>query len=482
MHNETKTMEIAGVETKLSNGRLLAFSLGDFFGGGSFNIINFLFPGFLALAIGLPPALAGLVILIARIFDAVIDPIIGYWSDKIRIRFGTRRASLMISAPLIVLSLFLTFYPYNNPSVAVRFWLVLLAYIFYCAIHSSVMIPYYSLASEATEDYTERARLTSLRMFFSIFASIICVALPGVIVSMFDDHSGYIAMSLIFGTIFMLCVGATAIFAKEGIPAPKKAERIVLRDFLRPFKLKPFRQYLYIFLCCQITMAVMSALFFFYIDFYFSRDLTAGGEGNIVGMIGAAILFGMQIIALPFYLRMIKRTSKTAAYILGSIIWIVGALFLFILPANANPLYLYILAAVLGFGISGPGLVPHALLPDVIDVGELCFGRRDAGAFSGLSNMVIQIGQAAGVAIVMVAIGLAGFVEQDIREGAQRVVEQPISAQNAIIVILALAPLIFMSIGNFVCIRYRLNKERHAQVLAALNGSLEEREAVLRSL
>lgn len=467
---------------KLPFGRMLALAVGEFFGGGAFNIINFLYPGFLALAVGLPPQLAGLVMLVARIVDAVIDPPIGYLSDKLRIRFGTRRSTLLFSAPLIVLSLFLMFFPYNNPSVAARFWLALLSYVLFCVVQSSVMIPYYSLSSELTEDYTERARLTSLRMGFSIFASIVCVALPGVIVSQFDGNDGYMAMSLIFGTVFMVCVCVTGFFAKEGIPPPEKAERFVLKDFIRPFRVKPFRQYLLIFLFCQVTMAVMSALFFFYVDFYFCAEATAGSADNIVGSVGAAIMFGMQIVALPLYLAMIKRTGKITAYIAGSAIWIAGALCLFILPANSSPVTLYILAAVIGFGISGPGLVPHALLPDVIDVGQLQFGTRSAGTFSGLANMVIQISQAIGVSAAMMIIGAAGFIEQDIREGAAKITSQSASAQNAIIMIMALTPLILMSAGIICCTRYRLNKDRHARVLEVLEGSDDDKAAVLRAL
>jgi len=461
---------------------MLAVAFCEFFGGGAFNIINFLYPGFLALVIGLPPYLAGVVMMIARVFDAVIDPTIGFVSDKMRIRFGTRRGALLVSAPLVTLSLFLMFYPYANPALAVRFWSVLLSYIFFCAAQSSVMIPYYSLASEITDDYTERARMTSLRLAFSIFASIVCVALPGVIVDMFEGNAGYIAMSLIFGAVFMVCIGITGFFAKEGMPAPASAEHFALKDFIKPFKVKPFRQYLYFFFCCQVTMAVMSALFFFYVDFYFCRDLTAQGESNMVGLIGAALMFGMQIVALPIYLFMIKKAGKMSAYISGAVIWIVGALFLFVLPANSGPLPLYILAAVIGFGISGPGLVPHAVLPDVIDVGNLQFGVRDAGSFSGIANMIIQGGQALSLAIVMAVIGAAGFVEQDVREGAEKVVSQSESAQSAIILIMALTPLVLMSVGAFFSIRYRLTKDRHEQVLKALEGSEDEKAAILKSL
>ena len=466
----------------LSSGRMLAFAVGDFFGGGSFNIINFLYPGFLALAVGLPAHLAGLVILIARVFDAVTDPVMGFISDRMLVRFGTRRGALLIAAPLIVLSLTLMFFPFQNPSVTVRFWAVLLSAIFFYAVQTSFMIPYFSLSSEMTADYTERARMMSLRLGFSIFASIICVAVPGIIINQFDGNFGYIVMSISFGLVFMICTGITGLFAKEGIPPPKKAEPFELQNFIRPFRVKPFRQYLGIFLCTQITMAVMSALFFFYIDFYFARDMTAAGESNVVGLIGAALMFGMQIVALPVYLAMIKRVGKMAVYIIGAGIWIAGALVLPLLPANANPIQLYILAAVLGFGISGPGLIPHAIFPDVVDVGELQLGIRTAGSFSGIANMVNKFSQAIGLGIVMTGIGLAGFVEQAIYPGAAPVVSQPITAQYAIIWIMTLAPLVFMTIGILLCTRYRLNKERHAAVLEALEGSEVQKAAVLESL
>ena len=464
--------------------KIIAFASGDIFGGGSFNIINFLYPGFLALTIGLPAQTAGLLMLAARIFDAVIDPAIGIFSDKLRVRFGTRRGALLICAPLLVFSMFLMFYPYNDPDESIRFWSVLLSYMFFCAVQSVIMITYYSLSSEITDDYTERAKMTAFRLGFSIFSSIVCVAVPGMIVNLFDGNAGYIAMSLIFGAIFMICVGITGLFAKEGMPAPKKAEPFSLKDFIDPFKVKPFRQYLYIFLCCQMTMAVMSALFFFYIDFYFCRDITAGGQSNTVGLIGAALMFGMQIAALPFYLWMIKKTGKTAVYILGSVIWIAGALVLFVIPANSNPLMIYILAAVLGFGISGPGLIPHAIFGDVVDVGNLRLGKHTAGMFGGVANFINQISQALGLAFVMTLIGAAGFIEQDISEGAAKITAQPILAQNAIIAAMALSPLAFMSAGIFVCTRYKVNKENHAKVLEALGDreNEEKRKEALKKI
>jgi len=467
---------------RLSRGRILAFASGDIFGGGSFNITNFLYPGYVALAVGLPARTAGLIMMAVGIFDAISDPIMGFLSDKMRVRFGTRRGGLLISAPLIVLSLFMAFYPYTNPDDTIRFWTVLASYIFFTAVQTTIMIPYFSLSSEMTDDYTERARLTTVRLGFSILASIICVAVPGIIVGAFDGNEGYIYMSLTFGIVFALCVAITGLFAKEGIPAPKKTEPLNFKDFFRPFKVKSFRQYLWLFLCCQMTMAIMSALFFFYVDFYFCAETTARGESNIIGMIGAAIMFSMQIVALPVYMIIIKKVSKTAVYILGSVIWIVSAPVLLLIPPEANPVYLYILAAIMGFGISGPGLIPHAIFGDVVDVGHLQFGTRVAGAFSGIANFVNKISQAIGLAVVMGVIGLAGFVERDITVETS-VLSQPYSAQMAIVLLMAFAPLVFMSFGCLICTRYKLNKKKHAKVLDAIeSGNKDERAEVLASL
>jgi oligogalacturonide transporter len=300
------------------------------------------------------------------------------------------------------------------------------------------------------------------------------------IVDAYEGNAGYIAMSLVFGSVFMVCILITALFAKEGIPPPTKVKPFVWKDFVKPFELKAFRQYLGIFLCCQMTMAIMSALFFFYIDFYFCRETTASGAGNIVGMLGAAIMFGMQIVALPIYMAMIKKSGKMRVYIVGAVIWIISALMLFFVPANSPAWVIYTLAAVMGFGISGPGLIPHAMFGDIVDVGYLKFGVRDAGAFSGVSSFVNTCAQGVGLAIVMSVIGAAGFTEQEV--GAPPVTWQPESAQTAIILLMALAPLAIMSIGIFYCTRYRLNKEIHARVLAAIESNDEEEKASVLAL
>lgn len=462
-------------------GRKLAFATADIFGGGSFNIINFLYPGFLALTVGVSPFWISFIVLVARIWDAITDPVMGFISDRTKSRFGKRRIYLIVSAPLVLVTMYFMFFPYNFSDEIARVIAALVSYLAFTTVQTMIMIPYYSISSQIAKDYQMRASYNSYRLAFSIFASIICVAVPGIIVNMFDDSRvGYQVMSLTFGLLFGLSVLVTGLFAREEIETDTATSSLNIKELTKPLTLRPFRHYLGMFLVLQMAMAIMSGLFFFFADFYLARSLTASGEGNIVGLVSAALMFSMQIVALPIYLKIIAKYSKPFAYRVGAILWIVTALFLLVVPADTNPILIYVLAALMGLGISGPGLVPHTMYGDVVDVGQLKFGERLDGQMSGFTNFINKVAQAIGLALVMLLIGFFGFQEQT--PGGPAILTQPDSAMNAIRYIMAFAPLVFMSIGIWISTRYKVTAEIQAQVQDKLNASDEEKEALLRQL
>jgi oligogalacturonide transporter len=459
----------------------LAFASADVFGGGSFNIINFLLPGFLALTVGINPFWISVIMLIARGWDSISDPVMGYISDHTKSKFGKRRIYLIISSPLIVLGMFLLFFPYSFSSEFLRVIAVLVSYLIFTTIQTSVMIPYYSLSSEISSDYQERASFNSYRLGFSIFSSIICVAVPGMIVSAFaDTATGYKVMSLSFGLLFGISVLITGLFTREEINTPISSTKFSIKEMAKPLTLRPFRQYLGMFLFLQMSMAIMSGLFFFYVDFYIAKDITAAGNSSMIGLISAALMFSMQIVALPVYLKMIENKGKTYAYRFGAFLWIVSGIGLLFIPANANPIVIYILGAVMGFGISGPGLAPHTMYGDVVDAGQLKFKDRLDGQMSGFTNLINKVSQALGLALVMFIIGLAGFESQDLT--MPTIVSQPDSAMLAIRIIMAATPLVFMGIGIIISYKYKINASKQKEIAEAINQDIEIQNRVLESL
>jgi oligogalacturonide transporter len=453
--------------------RKIAFASADLFGGGSFNIINFLYPGFLALVVGISPFWSSFIMLVARVFDAIIDPIIGWISDRTESRFGKRRIYLIVVSPLIIVGMFLVFYPYQFPNEMTRVIAVLISYLTFVAIQSSIMIPYISLSSEISTDYQQRASFNSYRLGFSIFSSIVCVAVPGIIVNSYEDPLiGYQVMSLSFGVFFAISVLLSGLFAREEIKSPVLKEKLSFKALFIPLKIKAFRQYLLMFLTTQMTMAILSGLFFFYIDFFIVKDLTAEGQSTAVGLIGAALMFSMQIVALPIYLKLIASKGKTFVFRIGSLLWIVAGLTVILIPANVNPLIVYLLAAVMGFGISAPGLIPHTMFGDVVDAGELKLGKRLEGNMSGFTNFMNQIAQAIGLSATMFILGLAGFKEQDLTMPPLN--SQPDSALLAIRLTMALAPLLLMGIGIWISYQYKITAKRQNEILIAIQSKTKD--------
>jgi oligogalacturonide transporter len=123
---------------KLSLGKKLAFAACDVLGGGAFNIINFLYPVFLALTVGLSAYWISAVVLVARIWDAIIDPFIGQISDSTKSRFGKRRIFMVTAAPLILFAMVFMFYPFAFESMAMRAAAVFVSYIFFCTVQSEI--------------------------------------------------------------------------------------------------------------------------------------------------------------------------------------------------------------------------------------------------------------------------------------------------------------------------------------------------------
>lgn len=510
---------------KVGLGNRIAFACGDIFGGGSFNIINFLFTPFLTLVVGIPMVHLTWLLLLTKIWDGIIDPFIGKVTDGKRPgRYGKRRYFMLICAPLVLVAFVMLFFPWNivTNSVPLKCVFVIIVYMLYATAQSFVLIPYYSHASEMTDDFNERNNVNAVRIAFSIMSSIICVAVPGMIASPTKGDNGvcYILMAGIFGAIFAISVLVTAIFSKEQIVTPPVQTKLSLKEFVRPLKLKTYRQYLGIQMCTSMAMAVMSSFFFTFCDFYLRRmsysQLTLNGGSRFpIATVAAAMMFVAQIFALPFYLKLIKIKSKRFAYITGALIWITMVAFMLLLPAESEiavgdnggistvtgaPNWLVIVFGLLtGFGIGGTVFVPHSSFGDVCDVGELYFGERTEGAFSGLTNFLNTTAQAVGLAIPPLVIGLCGYVETQyvttaefaakygdvangatvtfndilckVTKGAENVqllpVEQTETAQLAIRLTFILLPIFIMCIGIAIAGRYKLTKTLQSKIVEA---------------
>ncbi|MCM1289551.1 MAG: MFS transporter [Corallococcus sp.] len=528
---KNKSGEVSLPKGKVRLGNKLAFACGDIFGGGSFNIINFLFTPFLTLVVGIPMVHLTWMLLLTKIWDGIIDPFIGKITDaKNPGKFGKRRWFMLICAAPVLVGLVLLFFPWNliTDSTALKCVFVVIVYMLYATAQSFVLIPYYSHASEMTDDFNERNKTNAVRLAFSIVSSTICVAVPGMIASpekaAKDGGICYIIMAAIFGVIFMASILVAAIFSKEQIVTPAVKSKFSFKEFVRPLKVKTYRQYLGMQMCTSMAMAMMSSFFFTLCDFYLRSEsyrlVTTDGISRFpIATVAAALMFVAQAVALPFYLKLVKVRSKRFAYLTGAFIWMgVAAICMFLPGESGTPILndagniksiasgtpdwaLMIIGLALGFGIGGTVFVPHSSFGDVCDVGELYFGERTEGAFSGITNFLNTTAQAIGLAIPPLVIGLAGYVETDyvslskfsemsgiavdkLTNGVSGVYEtfkytvgngnvqllplsQSTGAQWAIRICFAVLPIIIMAIGCVIAFRYKLTKDLQQKIVEA---------------
>ncbi|AGF51945.1 melibiose carrier protein [Synechocystis sp. PCC 6803] len=160
----------------------LAYGAGDFGPAITANILVFYLLFFLTDVAGIPAALAGSVLMIGKIFDAINDPIIGLLSDRTRSRWG-RRLPWMLGG-MIPFALFYTaqwLIPHFSDDRLTNQWGL---FIYYVAIamafnlcYTTVNLPYTALTPELTQNYNERTRLNSFRFAFSIGGSILSLIL-----------------------------------------------------------------------------------------------------------------------------------------------------------------------------------------------------------------------------------------------------------------------------------------------------------------
>ncbi|MEC4894806.1 MAG: MFS transporter [Oscillatoria sp. PMC 1051.18] len=182
----------------------LAFGAGDMGAAITANVLVFFLLPFFTNVAGLPAGLAGSILTIGKISDAINDPIIGVMSDRTRSRWGRRLPWMLFGAiPFGILFFLQWVVPrFSNNDAVNDWWLfgyyILIAVLFNLA-YTAVNLPYTALTPELTQDYNERTSLNSFRFAFSIGASILSLVLAGLIFAAFpnDGKQQYLVLALI---------------------------------------------------------------------------------------------------------------------------------------------------------------------------------------------------------------------------------------------------------------------------------------------
>ena len=148
-------------------GAKCAYGAADIYGGGAFVIISTFFTVFLTKALGMPPALAGTIPLIGKVWDAVTDPIMGNIADRTRSRFGPKRFYILIGSVISAITFILMWVAFPGSGMTGKYIFYVGMYMLFSTGFTIVMVPYNGLLPDMVEDYQERGSFSSVRMIFS---------------------------------------------------------------------------------------------------------------------------------------------------------------------------------------------------------------------------------------------------------------------------------------------------------------------------
>ncbi len=455
-------------QDKLSTKTKVLFSWPDVYGGGVMNIVNFFYAIFLTDVCRIDPRWAGLIMLVARFWDAVTDPAMGLISDNTRSRMGRRKPYFAVGVPLIFLSFVILWNPVGFSAEGLRVAYAMGAYVFLNTVTTLVMVPYQAMAAELTLDYNERASIATTRMIFSFGSTLVCALMPSYIINAFADiRTGYIVMAACFG-LFFAVPWAFMVRGVHENPAFMNTPRVKLQDALKalaaPFRVRSFRLFIPMYLGVFMTLDIVSMLFSYFMTYHIGRpDLLS---------IVLGLLVVCQLLFLPVVSACMKRLGKAPTFSIGCVLWVVFCLVTWLLQPGQPVVFVFLLAAGMGFSIAFPMVAVHAAFGDVTDAGELIIGRRAEGSFSGVQTFLRKCAAAGSNALALLLLDRCGYLKPlvELVDGASKNIPQaqPAAVLLAIRSLIAFAPLVLLAVSILAARRYPLSFGLHARLVAYL--------------
>ena len=375
--------------------------------------------------IGLPSAMVGLAIMVALVFDAFIDPVVGQWSDHFSSRWGRRHPFMYASAiPLGVSYLLLWNPPSGWGQTALFFYLVAVAVLVRTFV-TVYEIPSSALAAELTSDYDERTSLVSYRYLFGWLGGISMYYLALQFFLRSGDGSGGIVGSRagysMYGTfssgLLIFAILVSAYGTHKRIPflrsPPHAALRLsqLVRELFETLAHRPFLSILAasVFNATAIGLVFSSNLYF--LNYFWKLS-----QNDIVlfsfSSLGAVVL---AFALAPWVSRSFEK--KPAAMLLIGVSAAITALPILLRfggllpPDGAAVIAPLLLAQTLlsnAFGITGQILVT-SMIADVVDDAERCTGRRQEGVFFAGAAFVAKAVSGIGIFVSGFLLAAVGF-------------------------------------------------------------------------
>ncbi|UAJ80940.1 MFS transporter [Leifsonia sp. ZF2019] len=443
-------------EQTLTRPTVARYAIGSLGTGGFATLPGLVLVYYLTDSLGVAALVAGVVVTVAKVWDVIIDPVIGARSDRMLAARGSRRPMMVLGAIALPVFFLLTFaVPPGTPEAVAATW-VLVAFVLTATAFSLFQVPYIALPAELASGYDERTRLLTWRVVVLTFAILLFGAGGPALRSL----GGYAAMALIAGVAIGGGMLISAFVAPRQAPAavapPRESVLVTLRtNYAAGVRVlrdsQPFRALLLTFLLQGLATGLMLA------GANYVATWVLHSEDAVTFLFLA--LIGPALIVTPLWGVVARRIGKERGFVAASILFGLASLSMVALLWAPGD-WVYAPVAVAGAAYAGMQSLPMAMLPDVISHDARRNGPGRAGTFGGMWTAGETTGMALGATVLTVVLAVTGYV---VRSADPTVVvagaTQPAAAVAGIVLAFSAVPAALLALSLLPLTRYRLRKD-----------------------
>lgn len=389
---------------RLGVGQIVAFAAGDFAFNLYWQSLSLYLLFFYTDSVGLTAAAAGLIYMVASIWDGLVDPVVGVLAGRTRSRWGRYRPYLLFGAPPLALAFTLLYF---RPPLAGALLIAAMlgGHLVFRSLYAVVNVPYAALTARITQRADERATISGLRMLFSTVAGAtvamstqpIARAATGRI----DSPAGFTVAAGIFAIVATLVLIFVFATSREQATTDRTAPVAGLAESWRG--IAGNRAFWTLVLGGGFMIACSTALgksVLYYFKYVLHDEAAARTALTLSGLSGLAIVPGWMLVS--------RWLGKRSVWLLSCAIYAAG-LIGFALLKVTHPWMMDAFLVYMQVGILGLAFSYWGLLPDVVEFGEWRTGVRAEGMVFGLALLFQKIALGFGAGLFGLALSAVGY-------------------------------------------------------------------------
>ncbi|MFA5064976.1 MAG: glycoside-pentoside-hexuronide (GPH):cation symporter [Dehalococcoidia bacterium] len=432
---------------RLSLGVKLGYGIGNFAFNLAFQVVALFLIFFYTDVFMISAAFAGAIFFVSKAWDIVFDPMVGYFCDHTKSRWGKKRPYILFGSILLGISMILLFAS-PNLSETDRIIYGFVTFIAFCSAITVANVPYGSLTADLTLDAHERSSLSGYSMAFALAGTLAAAGATKLLVGSFaDETTGFRAMGIIYAVIVVVLLMITFASVKERGLSSGEVKQPLKKDLALVVKNGPFL----ILTGATTLMMVGISIVGVVVNYYFKYNL----QMEWMIPIAFLLLFVTAGIFLPLFVFISKKKSKKFAFNTGLIIFSIALVLLYFFSDKGIE-YIIPILFLAGVGMATVYLSPWSMIPDTVEFSQWKTGLRREGILYGCFWVSFKIGAALAGFIAGQCLTLANYIPN---------IAQSEGTLFMIKLLMTAVPLIFILATIALISFYPINAEMHRKML-----------------